>query len=137
MSAIKMYGQPSEGREREPAWRMKHCAIAAHIDCPRGIPGEYPTMTKLGLLMGGLVFFGSLPPGDEPPAPRDADIYADSFAFDGQVPESCIDQYIGHHPDRLVEGFAAMPKPKGCDWMSGSVVKSITNHKGTILVQLV
>ncbi len=110
------------------AIKQRSDSAAAMIDCP--------TMTKLGLVMDGLAFFGSMPPGDEPPAPKGADIYADSFAFDGQLPVSCIEQYIGGHPERLVEGFTVMVKPRGHDWMSRSRIKSIINHKGSILVQL-
>jgi hypothetical protein len=103
-------------------------SAAASIDCI--------TFSKFGLVMDGLAFFGSMPVGDEPPAPRFADLYADSFAFDGQLPVSCIEQYVGDHPERLVEGFTDMIKPRGCDWMSRSRVKAITNHKGTIMVLL-
>ncbi len=110
------------------AIRQRSRSAAAKIDCI--------TFAKLGVVVDGLAFFGSMPPGDEPPAPRGADLYADSFAFDGQLPVSCIEQYVGDHPERLVESFTDMIKPRGCDWMSRSRIKAITNHKGTIMVQL-
>ena len=58
------------------------------------------------------------------------------IAFDGQVPESLIPNYIGEHPDCLIEGFTACEKPDHCEWMNESRIKIILNHKGSVLVEL-
>lgn len=57
-------------------------------------------------------------------------------AIDGQIPETMIDRYIGEPLEQLVDGFAAAEKPEGCGWMNQSVIKSIVNHMGSVLVEL-
>jgi len=60
----------------------------------------------------------------------------DSFAVDAVIPESMACAYVGLHPERLVEGFTALAKPAGCEWMVNSRIKSVSTHLGSVLVEL-
>jgi hypothetical protein len=60
-----------------------------------------------------------------------------TLAFDGQIPEDLIDDYIGEHPDRLIEGFSTSKKPADSyEWMNDSHIEAIFHHNGTVLVEL-
>ena len=50
-----------------------------------------------------------------------------AITIDARIPEILIDRYIGRHPETLVEGFTALIKPSGCEWMCDSRIVAIIN----------
>ena len=97
------------------------------VGVPQGFSANYPQRQFVTAKMfGGLAFF------------NDHTFHGTvaGIAFEGRVPEMCIDNYVGCHPEHLIEGFTAMDKPEGCQWMCRSRIKSICNHQGSVLVLL-
>lgn len=62
--------------------------------------------------------------------------WTNKIAFDGMIAESLIPSYLGKHPDGLIEGFTESDKPEGFAWMGASRIKTIVNHRGSVMVEL-